>query len=1005
MNAHLSSDQAIDAQLQQALGLHRAKQYEEAEQAYLAILAARRYHPVANHNLGLLHGQQGRHQAALPYFQSAWSINPDEGQFWLSYADGLLKAEQAAQALEIVEGALARGLDNEATRTLLDRAQSALDEQRSRNPTPDEEAQLVALYQAGHYPELEQAARLLLDKHPESAFAASVLGTALQLQGKDALAVLRRTVELAPHDAEAHGSLGNALQGAGEYHAAIASYQQALALQPEFAEAHSNLGGALQALGQLKQAADSYRRALAVRPDYAVAHFNLGNTLLALGDAAGAAQSYRRTAELAPHDAGVHYSLGQALDAAAQHHDAAAAFRRALELHPAYLEALTGLANSLLAAGDLEQASVHYQQALALQPDSAEAHFRAGLSLQMQEQYVLALAPLARAVELDPHSIQACAWLAHTQHAAGHAALAAETYRAALALNPDDAALHNQLGIALHDSGDSEAALDAYRQALALQPDLAQAHGNIGVAQHALQRYDAACASYRQALAIDPQFAVAHVNLGISLRSMHKLEEAAEQFRLARDMRPDYLDAHINLCAALSELGELAMAVDACYAALAVNPDYMLVHSNLLFCLSHLATTDPDDLYREHLRFASQFETPFLDQWQQHDNARDPQRVLRVGFVSGDFNRHAVANFVIPIFEHLCRSPRLSLYAYYVNSQHDEATARVRACMANWRQADQLSDEQLAQQIRDDGIDVLIDLSGHTDKNRLMTFARKPAPLQATWIGYPGTTGLKAIDYFLTDRHLMPAEFASQYSEQFAYLPASAPFLPSAEAPPVNPLPALNNGHITFGSFNRPNKLSREVIALWAKLLHAVPGSRLLLGAMPLSGDHDVFIEWFAGEGIGLERLSFAPRGPMKDYLALHHQVDICLDTFPYTGGTTTLHGLWMGVPMLTLAGATMPGRVSAAVLEHLQLDAMIAHDSADFVQKGVYLANALPLLSTLRASMRELLARSALGQPGVIAVGLEGALRAMWQRWCDGLPAASFEVELDPDYAGQQEA
>lgn len=1003
MNAHLSSDQAIDAQLQQALSLHRAKQYEEAEQAYQAILSARRYHPIANHNLGLLNGQLGRHQLALPYFQAAWSVNPDEGQFWLSYTDGLLKAGQAAQALEIVEGALARGLDNEATQTLLARARAALDEQHSHAPTPGEEAQLVALYQAGHYPQLEQAARLLLEKYPESAFAASVLGTALQLQGKDALAVLRRTVELAPHDAEAHSSLGNALQGARQYQAAIASYQQALALQPEFAEAHSNLGGALQALGQLAEAADSYRRAIAARPGYALAHFNLGNILLALDDAAGATQSYQHAAELAPDDAEIHFKLGQSLYAQAQYDAAADAFRSAIALQPHYPEATTGLAAALLAGGDVEQAEDYYRAALALEPDSAEAQFRVGMCLQMQEQHERALPALRRAVELDPASVRNHTWLAHALHAAGHPAEAAATYRVALTLTPDDAPLNNQLGIALHEAGDNDGAMAAYEQALALQPDMSHAYANIGVVHNSLQRYEEACANYRKAIALDPDFIIAHINLGISLRFLQQLDAAAEQFRHALRLRPHHQDAHINLCAVLSEAGELAQAVEACYAALAIDPDFMLVHSNLLFCLSHLSATAPDKLFEEHLRFGRQFETPYLGAWPQHSNARDPERQLRVGFVSGDFNRHAVSHFVIPIFEHLRKSPRLALYGYYTHALQDDATERVRRCLSNWRQVDRLDDEQLARQILDDGIDVLIDLSGHTNNNRLVTFARKPAPLQASWIGYPGTTGLQSIDYFLTDRHLLPAAFADQYTEQFAYLPASAPFLPAAEAPPVNALPALRNGYITFGSFNRPNKLNRQVIALWSRLLHAVPGSRLLLGAMPASGNHEVFIDWFAGEGIGLDRLSFVARGTMGDYLALHHQVDICLDTFPYTGGTTTLHGLWMGVPLLTVAGATMPGRVSAAVLEHLELHAMIARDGDDFVEKGVYLANSLPLLTTLRASMRELLARSALGQPEVIAIGLEGALRAMWQRWCAGLPAATFEVEIDPDYTGQE--
>jgi predicted O-linked N-acetylglucosamine transferase (SPINDLY family) len=615
----------------------------------------------------------------------------------------------------------------------------------------------------------------------------------------------------------------------------------------------------------------------------------------------------------------------------------------------------------------------------------------------MQERFEDALPPLRRAAELDPTALDTQIWLARTLHAAGYKEESVQCYRSALTLRPNDAALYNQLGIALHDSGDSEAAITAYRRAIELEPELAQAHSNIGVAQFHLKRYEEALASYRQALAIEPDFAVCRANLGIFLRAQGQLEAAIEEFRHARTIRPDYLDAHINLSAALSEAGKLVEAVEACYAALEINPDFMHVHSNLLFCLSHLSASDPAALFAEHLRFGARFETPLMRHWPAHSNDRDPERMLRIGFVSGDFNRHAVANFIVPVFEFLTRSPRLSLYAYYTHNEIDATTQRVKTCLGNWRQVDGRSDEELAEQIRDDAIDILIDLSGHTDKNRLLVFARKPAPVQVTWIGYPGTTGLKSMDYFLTDRHLLPPEFSSQFTEAFAYIPASAPFLPSGEAPETNALPALTNGYVTFGSFNRANKLSREVIDLWSALLHAVPNSRLLLAAMPHNTDHQIFVDWFEENGIGGERLSFAKRSDMKAYLQMHHQVDVALDTFPYTGGTTTLHALWMGVPVLTLAGATTAGRTSAAILSHVQLEAFIAHTQAQFVERGTYISNNLPLLAGIRASMRQFMASSAMGQPDLIAIGFEGAMRAMWHRWCAGLPPEMLEVELDP--------
>ena len=261
-------------------------------------------------------------------------------------------------------------------------------------------------------------------------------------------------------------------------------------------------------------------------------------------------------------------------------------------------------------------------------------------------------------------------------------------------------------------------------------------------------------------------------------------------------------------------------------------------------------------------------------------------------------------------------------------------------------------------------------------------------------MGYPGTTGLQAMDYFLSDRFFVPGdEFSEQFTEKIVRLPANAPFMPNKDAPPVNALPALSNGYVTFGSFNRPNKISRSVVALWAQLLRAVPTARMFLACMPSEDRNDPLTEWFEQEGIARNRLLFQKRCGMDLYLGLHSKVDICLDTFPYNGGTTTLHALWMGVPTLTLTGSTPAGRSGATILGHAGLEAFVANDANDFVQKGLSWANDLAALQVIRAGLRERMAKSAMGQPALIAAGLNHAFRVMWQRWCNGLPAESFDV------------
>jgi predicted O-linked N-acetylglucosamine transferase (SPINDLY family) len=263
-------------------------------------------------------------------------------------------------------------------------------------------------------------------------------------------------------------------------------------------------------------------------------------------------------------------------------------------------------------------------------------------------------------------------------------------------------------------------------------------------------------------------------------------------------------------------------------------------------------------------------------------------------------------------------------------------------------------------------------------------------------MGYPGTTGLTAMDYYFADRFHVPAHHAQgQFVEKVAHLPANAPFQPARLAPPVNGLPALHNGYLTFGSFNRINKLQPRAIALWSELLRALPDSRMLLGAMPPDAGCETLIEWFGKEGIARERLDFRTRAGMPVYLQQHHQVDICLDTFPYSGGTTTVHAMWMGVPTITLAGHLMASRGSTAALSFAGLSDFVAKDSADFVAKGVAWANDLTGLAELRASMRSRCAESPMFQPAVIAAGLSASLREMWRRWCAGVAPAALDVQM----------
>lgn len=625
-------------------------------------------------------------------------------------------------------------------------------------------------------------------------------------------------------------------------------------------------------------------------------------------------------------------------------------------------------------------------------PDSGLPWKLLGTSLLVQGQ--AALPALQRAAVLMPDDAEVFSNLGNALQNLGQLDAAVRHYQQALALKPDFADAYNNMGAALQDLGQLPAAVASYQAALALKPDYADAHNNLGSAFQDLQQFAEAMASYQTALNCKPDFSMVHNNLGVLQNSLGQFNEAAASYRHALALDPDFAAAQNNLGNVLLCLGQAEAALTCYRKALSLTPGSAMVHSNLLFCLSHCEAMDAQELFAQYCRFADQFEAPLRPHWPQHGNPKLPDRCLQIGIVSADLYDHPVANFIEPVLAHLASDPQYTLHAYYNRHTEDGTTQRLRGMLRHWHPIAGLSDLALAQKIHADGIDILIDLSGHSAKHRLLAFAHKPAPIQLSWIGFPGTTGLQAMDYYLSDGLVLPyGQFDRQFTEKLLYLPAWAPFLPFEGAPPVNPLPALRQAHVTFGSFNRINKLNVALIAAWSQLLRALPDARMVLGNMPPRGQYDTLIGWFAKEGIAPERLDFHSRSSMPEFLALLHQIDLCLDSFPFNGATITCHALWMGVPTLTLSGATIPGRACAGLLGHVGLEAFVAHDRRQFVEKGVYWAAHRTELAALRHGLRTRFKQSALSRPDLITAALTRALRTMWQRWCAGKPAQSFQV------------
>lgn len=707
------------------------------------------------------------------------------------------------------------------------------------------------------------------------------------------------------------------------------------------------------------QGLEQVRRAVRLSPGNAQAHANLGVALQIAGQLELAVASQRRALELDPSLTGLHAVLAPALYALGQHEAAVASFRRALTVQGDNGALHNGLGDALLSLGQFEAAAASGRRAVALSQDQAAFHFSLATALFGLRDYEPAMASYRNALALKPDYFDAHVNLASILQLLGQFDPALASYRLALDIEPDDLPTRRKLCAVLQQLGKYQEALDQCRIVLSADPDNAQSHFDIAQAWNALGKVDLAVASLNRAL----------------------------------ELNPDHGPVHTYLASIQMNMGKTDLAMHSYRRALETTPDSAAAYSNLLFGLSH-TSSDADELFAEHCRFGARY-AALRQHWTPHANQRDPERCLQVGFVSGDFCHHAVASFIVPVLELLAHSPQLSLHAYYNRFLDDHVTQQLRGCFAHWHPIAALDDDAVERQIRADGIDILIDLSGHSALNRLPLFARKPAPVQASWIGYAGTTGLEAMDYYLSDQfHLPVGRYDAQFTEQIARMPLGAPFLPEPSAPPVNPLPALSNGYLTFGSFHRANKLSRDVIKLWAQLLHAVPNARLLLGGLNPGADAQV-LDWFAEQGIDPARLLVHPRGTLYEYLALHHQVDICLTPFPYTGSTTVCHALWMGVPTLTTIGPTNPSHAAVCYLAHLGLSSFVADDDATFVKLGVFLADNLDELAGLRAGMRERFNASVVGYPAVAAASLEHAMRSMWQRWCADLPPAPIRVRL----------
>ncbi len=637
-------------------------------------------------------------------------------------------------------------------------------------------------------------------------------------------------------------------------------------------------------------------------------------------------------------------------------------------------------------AGRFGAAAQIYTQILERDPGQVDALHLLGVVCHRLGQAGQAVQLIARAIAIKPDFAAAHGNLGNVLRSQGKLDEATAAFRTAIALQPDIVEAHNNLGAVLHQQGKLDEAAASFERALILRPDYAEPLGNLAVILQTQNKPLEAIARYRRALSFRPDSVELLVNLGVALNGVGQLDEAITLLQRAIELRPDLPEAHNNLACALRDRGDYQPALAAYRQALTLRPRYERAHTNLISAMDWTPGITVAEAQEERRRWYLTYrcdETVRRTAW---PNPPDPERRLRLGYVSADFRRHSAAFAFGPVVWGHDRE-RFEVVCYSGVIQEDELTARFRDAADLWRPILNVPDEALLQQIADDAIDVLIDLSGHTMGNRLTAFTAKPAPVQVSGWGAVTGTGVPEIDALFADPFMIPPDERHLFAETIVDLPCMLSYHTPEYAPDVTPLPALANGWVTFGCLNRFAKVSDDALAVWARVLEAVPDSRLLFKDKVFDDDTERThtVERLARLGIPEARLQFLGGTDHQGHLAAYGEVDIALDPFPQNGGISSLEALWMGAPVVTRVGATPPGRAGAALLTPLGLGDLVGRDADDYVEIARLLASDLDGLAALRAGLRERLLGSPIGDLPRYVGAVEDAYRELWRRWCAG--------------------
>jgi protein O-GlcNAc transferase len=620
----------------------------------------------------------------------------------------------------------------------------------------------------------------------------------------------------------------------------------------------------------------------------------------------------------------------------------------------------------------------------------AEHILSIGESLQKEGKLDEAITSYQKAIKLNPHLTVAYNSLGNAFQDKGQLDEAIACYQKALELNPNFTGVYYNLGDALQDKGQLDEAITCYQRAIELDPNFAYAYNNLAIALKNKGQIEEAIICCKKAIGIDPTLVNAVYNLGNAFKDKWQLDEAITCYQKALQHDPNHIGAYTNLGSVFQSRGQFDKGEMYYRHAMKIKPDDLIPNQALLMSMNYNPNYNAQTIFSEHLQFAKQHAESLYPAATFYTNDCSLTRRLRIGYVSPDFRRHSVNYFLEPVFASY-NHDQFEIFCYSDVISADNVTKRIQAFVDHWRDISKVPDEKVAELIREDQIDILIDLAGHTGYNRILVFARKPAPVEVSWLGYANTTGLQTIDYRIVDNYTDPSGLTDQfYTEKLLRLPQSfLCYLHDENSPEVGELPSLKRGHITFGSFNYFSKVTPKVVDLWTRIMTAIPGSRLIMKAKSFSDRAacQYVGEMFKQGGIVKERIELISHMPSYiGHLETYKRIDIALDTFPYNGTTTTCEAMWMGVPVITLAGNSHVSRVGVSLLSNVGLPELIAGTPDEYFKITVSLANDLKKLQTLREKLRDMMTYSPLTDAKRFTLNLETCFHKIWETWCDSV-------------------